>query len=143
VLNPANEAGRITLIHRFGAGRVRQYLPPLVETVQRLGARVLWSCDPMHGNTYSTSSGVKTRDFERIVDELVESIDLHRELNSRLGGVHLEVTGDNVTECVGGSGRLAEPDLDRAYKSAVDPRLNYDQAIELAFLIAEKLRSQP
>ena len=143
VLNPANEAGRITLIHRFGAGRVRQYLPPLVETVQRLGARVLWSCDPMHGNTYSTSSGVKTRDFERIVDELVESIDLHRELNSRLGGVHLEVTGDNVTECVGGSGRLAEPDLDRAYKSAVDPRLNYDQAMELAFLIAEKLRSQP
>lgn len=140
LLNPANEPGRITLIHRVGAGQVRGLLPPLVESVQRSGAKVLWSCDPMHGNTYTTSSGVKTRDVAKIVQELVDAFDVHRELRSRLGGVHLELTGDNVTECVGGARRLTEPDLERAYKSAVDPRLNYDQAMELAFLIAERMR---
>lgn len=140
VLNPANEPGRITLIHRVGAGRVRDLLPSLVESVQRTGAKVLWSCDPMHGNTYTTSSGVKTRDVAKIVQELIDAFDVHRELGSRLGGVHLELTGDNVTECVGGARCLTEPDLERAYKSAVDPRLNYDQAMELAFLIAERMR---
>lgn len=140
VLNPKNQPGRLTLIHRFGAGKTQQFLPPLVEAVRKQGAIVLWCCDPMHGNTYATASGVKTRNFEKIVQELVDSFDVHHELGSRLGGVHLEVTGDNVTECVGGARRLAEPDLERAYKSAVDPRLNYDQAMELAFLIAEKMR---
>lgn len=139
-LNPENQPGRITLIHRFGAGKVRLGLPPLVEAVQRSAAPVLWSCDPMHGNTYTTASGVKTRGFDQIVAELVEAIEVHRELKSWLGGVHLELTGDNVTECLGGSSRVREPDLSKAYKSTVDPRLNYEQAMELAFLIADKLQ---
>ena len=139
VLNPANEPGRITLIHRLGSEHIREKLPPLIEAVRRAGATVVWSCDPMHGNTYMTGSGVKTRSFNQVINELLQSIEIHNEMRSVLGGVHLELTGDNVTECVGGTAQVREPDLQRAYKSAVDPRLNYEQAMELAFLIADKL----
>ncbi|HMP80410.1 MAG TPA: 3-deoxy-7-phosphoheptulonate synthase class II, partial [Pirellulaceae bacterium] len=132
--------GRLTIIHRMGAQRVQSSLPPLIEAVQRTGAPVVWSCDPMHGNTFVTSAGVKTRRFDDIVSELVSAFAVHKQLGSYVGGVHLEMTGDNVTECLGGSAPIDEPDLGRAYKSAVDPRLNYDQAMEIAFLIAEQMQ---
>lgn len=139
-LNPDNQPGRLTLIHRLGNTRVRETLPPLVESVRRAGLAVIWSCDPMHGNTVNAREGRKTRHFEQILDELLGAFDVHNEIGTVLGGVHLELTGDNVTECVGGSTQLGEPDLGRAYKSPVDPRLNYDQAMELAFLIAERMQ---
>lgn len=140
VLNPTNQAGRITLIHRMGIESVEEKLPNIIEAVERSGLVVTWCSDPMHGNTYATETGIKTRNFENIFAELLKSFDIHRECGSQLGGVHLELTGDNVTECVGGAEQLAEPDLERAYKSSVDPRLNYEQAMELAFLIAEKMK---
>ncbi|MFT5304428.1 MAG: 3-deoxy-7-phosphoheptulonate synthase [Mariniblastus sp.] len=140
-LNPENEKGRITLIHRFGADEIEICLPPIIEAVQKSGHNVLFCSDPMHGNTFATSSGIKTRSFEKIESELESAFKIHREQNSILGGVHLELTGDNVTECLGGAGKLSEPDLERAYKSQVDPRLNYDQAMELAFLIADNMSS--
>lgn len=138
VLNPDNEPGRLTLIHRMGADKIEQYLPALVETVKSEGARVLWTCDPMHGNTESTNVGVKTRRFENIRGELDRAFDIHAACGSRLGGVHLELTGENVTECLGGARDLTETDLARAYRSTVDPRLNYEQSIELAMLIVRK-----
>jgi 3-deoxy-7-phosphoheptulonate synthase len=141
MLNPENEAGKITLIHRFGAEQIGECLAPLIQAVNEQGCRVLWTCDPMHGNTYSTNSGIKTRNFDQIISELKQAFQIHQANESILGGVHLEMTGDNVTECVGGAGKLAEPDLHRAYKSTVDPRLNYDQAIELAFTIAEQMKT--
>lgn len=140
VLNPDNVPGRMTLIHRMGSGLVEERLPGLIEAVQKKGQTVTWCSDPMHGNTYATESGIKTRNFENIFSELLKSFDIHNQCGSILGGVHLELTGDNVTECVGGAGELSEPDLEKAYKSSVDPRLNYDQAMELAFLIAEKMK---
>ncbi|MCH2180004.1 MAG: 3-deoxy-7-phosphoheptulonate synthase class II [Mariniblastus sp.] len=140
-LNPSNEQGKITLIHRFGAEQIADCLPPLIEAVKDRQLNVLWTSDPMHGNTYSTSTGVKTRSFDQIISELKQAFQIHGANGSILGGVHLEMTGDNVTECVGGAGKLAEPDLHRAYKSAVDPRLNYDQAIELSFTIAEQMKA--
>ena len=140
-LNPDNQHGHLTLIHRFGAANIEACLPPLIKAIQQNELNVLWCSDPMHGNTFSTSSGIKTRHFDKISQELVHSFRIHKENESRLGGVHLELTGDNVTECIGGAGQLAEPDLQRAYKSAVDPRLNYDQAMEVAFLIAEHMDS--
>jgi 3-deoxy-7-phosphoheptulonate synthase len=124
----------------MGAGKVASALPPLVECVQRTGRTVLWVCDPMHGNTETTAGGIKTRRFDKIVDELEQSFALHTELGSRLGGVHIELTGENVTECTGGARGLADADLDRAYKSRVDPRLNYEQALECAMRIARHLR---
>src|SRR5262249_10510442 len=127
-----------TLIHRMGSDKIEQYLPGLVDAVKSEGARVLWSCDPMHGNTESTSVGVKTRRFENIRTELDRAFDIHAAYGSRLGGVHLELTGENVTECLGGARDLTETDLARAYKSTVDPRLNYEQSIELAMLIVRK-----
>ncbi len=139
-LNPANQAGRITLIHRIGAKDIMSALPPLIEAVETAELKVLWCSDPMHGNTYSTKSGIKTRSFDDIASELERAFQVHEKLGTILGGVHLEMTGDNVTECVGGERNLSEPDLERAYKSAVDPRLNYDQAMELTFLIAEQLK---
>ena len=142
VLNPENEKGRITLIHRFGVDKIRDCLPPVVEAIRESELSVLFCSDPMHGNTFSTKSGIKTRSFEKIASELELSFRIHAELGSILGGVHLELTGDNVTECLGGSGKLSEPDLKKAYKSTVDPRLNYDQAMEIAFLIAEHMRSE-
>jgi 3-deoxy-7-phosphoheptulonate synthase len=137
-LNPHNEAGRLTLIHRMGAAGIGEKLPKLLDTVARAELKVLWICDPMHGNTESTSNGYKTRRFENIRSELEQAFDLHRAAGTRLGGVHLELTGENVTECLGGARELTETDLARCYQSQVDPRLNYEQALELAMLIVRK-----
>ncbi|MEM9208782.1 MAG: 3-deoxy-7-phosphoheptulonate synthase class II [Pseudomonadota bacterium] len=136
VLNPNNEPGRLTLIHRFGAKSVEQYLPDLINAVRSTGSPVLWVCDPMHGNTESTADGTKTRRFDNIVAELESAFKVHEEMGSYLGGVHLELTGENVTECTGGARGLSDADLVRAYKSSVDPRLNYEQAMEVAMRIA-------
>ena len=138
VLNPGNEPGRLTFIQRMGAGQVEARLPPLVQALQREGRRVLWVCDPMHGNTESTSNGYKTRRFENIRAEVERSFDIHAGMGSRPGGVHLELTGENVTECLGGARELTEVDLERAYRSSVDPRLNYEQSLEIAMLIVRK-----
>jgi 3-deoxy-7-phosphoheptulonate synthase len=140
VLDPEDEPGRITLIHRMGVDAIEQALPPLVEAVQRAGRTVLWCCDPMHGNTETTPAGIKTRRFERIVGELEKAFALHEQIGSVLGGVHFEMTGEDVTECVGGARGLSERDLERSYRSTVDPRLNYEQALEMAMLIARNLR---
>ncbi len=136
VLNPKNEPGRITLIHRFGAKSIEDKLPDLIKAVRETGSPVLWVCDPMHGNTESTADGTKTRRFDNIVSELEAAFQVHRDLGSYLGGVHLELTGENVTECTGGARGLTDGDLARAYKSTVDPRLNYEQAMEVAMRIA-------
>ncbi|GGA78380.1 phospho-2-dehydro-3-deoxyheptonate aldolase [Arenimonas soli] len=141
VLNPSNEPGRLALIHRMGAAQVAQKLPPLLDAVRREGHRVLWICDPMHGNTESTSNGYKTRRFDNIRGELESAFDLHAAAGTRLGGVHLELTGENVTECTGGARELTDTDLARAYRSTVDPRLNYEQSLEIAMLIVRKQAS--
>jgi len=141
-LDPERKPGKITLIHRMGAGKLDQHLPQLVEAVQKAGRTVLWICDPMHGNTETTPQGIKTRRFDNIVAELEQSFELHAKLGSHLGGVHVELTGENVTECIGGARGLAEVDLERAYKSRVDPRLNYEQALECAMRIAKHLRAK-
>ena len=138
VLNPENEGGRLTFIQRMGATKVTEKLPPLVKAIQTEGKKVLWVCDPMHGNTESTSNGYKTRRFDNIRSELDQSFDVHAALGSRLGGVHLELTGENVTECLGGARELTETDLERAYTSTVDPRMNYEQSLEIAMLIVRK-----
>ena len=135
-LNPQNEPGRIVLIHRMGVKEIEKRLPPLIQAVRATGSPVLWICDPMHGNTETASSGLKTRRFDNIVAELEASFRIHRELGSWLGGVHFELTGEDVTECTGGARGLTDADLARAYKSQVDPRLNYEQALELAMRIA-------
>ena len=139
-LDPDRAPGRVALIARMGADKVADKLPPLVEAVRATGRTPLWMCDPMHGNTEQLASGVKTRRFDKIVDELEQSFALHARVGSRLGGVHVELTGEDVTECVGGARGLAEVDLERAYKSRVDPRLNYEQALEMAMRIARHLR---
>jgi len=136
VLNPNNEPGRLTLIHRMGATRIDERLPELIEGVRATGSPVLWICDPMHGNTESTANGVKTRRFDNIVQEVEAAFRVHRELGSILGGVHFELTGEDVTECTGGARGLTDADLARAYRSQVDPRLNYEQALELAMRIS-------
>jgi 3-deoxy-7-phosphoheptulonate synthase len=136
VLNPNNEPGRIVLIHRMGAKEVDKRLPGLIQAVRETGSPVLWICDPMHGNTETSTSGLKTRRFENIVAEVEAAFRIHRELGSWLGGVHFELTGEDVTECTGGARGLTDADLARAYKSQVDPRLNYEQALELAMRIA-------
>jgi 3-deoxy-7-phosphoheptulonate synthase len=141
ILDPEREPGRLTLIHRMGHARVGDRLPPLVEAMRRVGRTVLWCCDPMHGNTETTETGVKTRRFDNILSELEQSFDIHAELGSYQGGVHFELSGDNVTECVGGARGLTEVDLERAYESRVDPRLNYEQALEMALLIGRKIRT--
>ncbi len=141
-LNPENKPGRLTLIHRMGRQKIESQLPPLIDAVLREQKIVLWVCDPMHGNTVSTSGGRKTRRFDDIVDELKLSFAIHRACGSMLGGAHLELTGENVTECVGGSRGLTESDLESAYQSQVDPRLNYEQALEIAFEISNQLSQQ-
>jgi len=141
VLNPSAEPGRLVLIHRMGAARIDTHLPTLIDAVRATGIPVLWICDPMHGNTESTSTGVKTRRFENIVSELESAFRIHRERGSYLGGVHFELTGEDVTECTGGARGLIDTDLARAYRSQVDPRLNYEQALELAMRIAAQARS--
>jgi 3-deoxy-7-phosphoheptulonate synthase len=138
-LNPENEAGRLTFITRMGAGRIRDVLPELVEKVTAAGIQVAWITDPMHGNTFEASSGYKTRRFEDVLDEVQGFFDVHRALGTWPGGLHVELTGDNVTECVGGGESLLEADLSGRYESACDPRLNRVQSLELAFLVAEML----
>jgi 3-deoxy-7-phosphoheptulonate synthase len=140
VLDPDRVPGRITLIHRMGADQVAAKLPSLVEAVRAANRTALWVCDPMHGNTETTQAGIKTRRFDKIVNELEQSFGLHAQLGSHLGGVHVELTGEDVTECVGGARGLSEGDLERAYKSRVDPRLNYEQALECAMRISRHLR---
>jgi 3-deoxy-7-phosphoheptulonate synthase len=141
ILNPAREAGRIVLIHRMGEDQIEAKLPTLIQAAQDQGSPVLWICDPMHGNTESIGSGLKTRRFRKIMHETDLAFDIHRASRSRLGGVHLELTGENVTECTGGARDLSEADLNRAYRSTVDPRLNYEQSLELAMLIVKKYGS--
>jgi len=137
-LNPQNIPGRLTLIHRFGAKEIARQLPRLIEAVQGTGHTVLWICDPMHGNTETTAGGLKTRRFENILSEVETAFEVHKAQGSYLGGVHFELTGEDVTECIGGARGLKEADLARAYRSQVDPRLNYEQALELAMLIARR-----
>ena len=140
ILNPTNEPGRLTLITRFGADKVGDMLPALVRPVQREGKIVVWSCDPMHGNTIS-ANGYKTRPFDRIMSEIRGFFDVHRAEGTHAGGVHLEMTGKNVTECTGGARAITVGELSDRYHTYCDPRLNAEQAIEVAFLIAEHLKS--
>ena len=142
ILNPDNEPGRLSLIHRMGNSGISDGLPGLVEAVKESGVEVVWICDPMHGNTESTSEGVKTRNFDNILGELQKAMDIHRDCGSRLGGVHFELTGDDVTECIGGACGLTESDLSTAYTTQVDPRLNAGQALEMAMLIAKKMQGR-
>jgi len=141
-MNPNNIPGRLTIIIRMGAEKLRKNLPGLIRAVQREGKSVLWISDPVHGNTYKTSNGFKTRNFEAIREELRAFFDVHDEMGSHPGGVHLEMTGEDVTECVGGIQDIDEKDLDRNYITACDPRLNGVQALQLAFLIAERMRAR-
>ena len=141
ILDPHREPGRITLIHRFGVDKVRVSLPDLIRAVKASGRQVVWCCDPMHGNTKTTSGGIKTRHFADILSEVAAAFDVHAAEGTYLGGVHLELSGEDVTECIGGASGITESDLARAYKSDVDPRLNYEQALEVAMLIAHHLRS--
>jgi 3-deoxy-7-phosphoheptulonate synthase len=140
-LNPDNEPGRLTFITRFGAGRIRDGLPVVVEKVTASGVEVAWVCDPMHGNTFEASSGYKTRRFGDVIEEVQGFFDVHRALGTWPGGLHVELTGDDVTECVGGGEDLLEMDLGNRYESVCDPRLNRVQSLELAFLVAEMLRT--
>jgi 3-deoxy-7-phosphoheptulonate synthase len=141
-LNPQNQPGHLTLIHRFGAKDIERSLPRVIEAVRQTGQQVLWVCDPMHGNTETSTGGFKTRRFENILRELELSFQIHSQCGSHLGGVHIELTGDDVTECTGGARGLTDSDLQRAYRSSVDPRLNHEQALELALLIAERNQSR-
>ncbi|MDQ2972248.1 MAG: 3-deoxy-7-phosphoheptulonate synthase, partial [Pseudomonadota bacterium] len=143
ILNPDDEPGRLTLIHRMGASQVSAHLPRLIEAAKATGRRALWCCDPMHGNTETLDNGTKTRRFANIRGELEQAFDIHAAAGTRLGGVHLELTGEDVTECMGGARDLSESDLARAYKSSVDPRLNYEQSLELAMLIVRKSADKP
>lgn len=143
-LNPSREEGKITLITRYGAGKVASLLPAHIRAVEdsEYARTVVWQCDPMHGNTQSVSGGIKTRHFSDIFSELQQTLRIHKEQGSYLGGVHLELTGDAVTECLGGSEGLDEDDLSTNYTSFCDPRLNEKQALELAFLVADHYRSE-
>jgi 3-deoxy-7-phosphoheptulonate synthase len=142
-LNPDNQAGRITLISRFGSDKVQEHLPRLVEAVKRSGQTVVWCCDPMHGNTVKASSGYKTRPFERVLSEVQSFFEVHRNLGTHAGGIHIEMTGDDVTECTGGGvAAITDAGLSDRYHTYCDPRLNASQSLELAFLVAEELRAQ-
>jgi 3-deoxy-7-phosphoheptulonate synthase len=142
ILHPHDEPGRLTLTHRFGHARISECLPRLIEAVRAAGKTVLWCCDPMHGNTRRTGDGVKTRHFNDILRELEQAFSIHRACGGSLGGVHFELTGGDVTECLGGARNLSDADLKRAYRSEVDPRLNYEQSLEMAMLIARMLRPE-
>jgi len=139
LINPEREPGRVTLICRFGAQQISDSLPPLIQAVAGTSHSVLWSIDPMHGNTIKTDEGIKTRHFDDILQELRQSFAIHAQHGTIVGGIHLELTGNNVTECVGGAGGPSSTELSRAYESNVDPRLNYEQAMEIAFMIASPL----
>jgi 3-deoxy-7-phosphoheptulonate synthase len=138
-LNPDNIPGRLTLIARFGAGQVGDHLPRLIKAVQEEGANVVWSCDPMHGNTIKSESGYKTRPFESVLREVREFFDIHNAEGTYPGGVHFEMTGKDVTECTGGVRAVSDDDLSSRYHTACDPRLNASQSLELAFLVAEEI----
>jgi 3-deoxy-7-phosphoheptulonate synthase len=141
-LDPEGEPGRLTFVSRMGSGAVRDALPPVVEKVTASGAVVGWVCDPMHGNTYEAPDGLKTRRFGDVIDEVQGFFEVHRALGTHPGGLHMELTGDDVTECIGGSGGLVETDLPMRYQTACDPRLNHQQSLELAFLVAEMLAAR-
>ena len=138
-LDPHNTPGRLTLISRMGNDKVRDLLPPIIEKVQSTGHLVVWQCDPMHGNTEETADGVKTRHLDRIIDEVDGFFDVHTSTGTHPGGLHVELTGDDVTECIGGTAELTAGDLARRYETACDPRLNIEQSLELAFRVAERL----
>ncbi|MCG6203049.1 3-deoxy-7-phosphoheptulonate synthase class II [Rhodopseudomonas sp. HC1] len=140
VLNPDNEPGRLTLIGRFGHEKIGEHLPAMVRAVQREGRTVVWSCDPMHGNTITSNSGYKTRPFDRILSEVRSFFAVHAAEGTHAGGVHLEMTGQNVTECLGGARAITDEDLNNRYHTACDPRLNAEQSIDMAFLIADQLK---
>jgi 3-deoxy-7-phosphoheptulonate synthase len=140
VLNPKDEAGRLTLICRFGADKVSSHLPKLIRTVKKAGRTVVWSCDPMHGNTITAATGFKTRPFDRILSEVETFFAVHRAEGTHAGGIHVEMTGQNVTECTGGAAAISDAELSDRYHTHCDPRLNADQSLELAFLIAERLK---
>lgn len=142
ILNPKDEPGRLTLICRFGADKIESHLPKLIRAVRREGRTVVWSCDPMHGNTITAASGFKTRPFERILKEVELFFDIHRGEGTHAGGIHVEMTGQNVTECTGGATAISEADLSDRYHTHCDPRLNADQSLELAFLMAERLKQE-
>jgi 3-deoxy-7-phosphoheptulonate synthase len=139
-LDPTNRPGRLTLVSRMGNAKVREVLPPIVEKVQGTGHQVIWQCDPMHGNTHESSTGYKTRHFDRIIDEVQGFFEVHRQLGTHPGGIHIELTGEDVTECLGGAQDISDLDLSGRYETACDPRLNTQQSLELAFLVAEMLR---
>ncbi|MEY3578765.1 MAG: hypothetical protein RIS49_743 [Actinomycetota bacterium] len=141
-LNPDNEPGRITFISRMGAKTIREALPALVDGVTKSGASVLWVCDPMHGNTFESKNGYKTRNFEDVLDEVRGFFEVHKKLGTHPGGIHIELTGDDVTECLGGGDQVSEKDLESRYETACDPRLNHSQSLELSFLVAEMLRDR-
>ena len=142
ILDPKNEPGRLTLICRFGAEKVTSHLPKLVRAVQKAGRLPVWSCDPMHGNTISAATGFKTRPFDRILKEVEVFFDVLRAENAHAGGIHVEMTGQNVTECTGGATAISETDLSDRYHTHCDPRLNADQSLELAFLVAERMKAE-
>ena len=142
ILNPDDEPGKLMLIARMGADRVASRLPLLIEAIKTTGRQVLWVCDPMHGNSQITSSGIKTRNFENILREVELSFDIHEDSGSMLGGVHLELTGEHVTECIGGASGVSEADLSTNYRSGCDPRLNYAQSLELAFRISRRMKAR-
>ena len=141
-LDPNREPGRLTFITRMGAGKIREALPALVDGVTKSGAQVLWVCDPMHGNTFESATGYKTRQFDDVMDEVKGFFEVHKALGTHPGGIHIELTGDDVTECLGGGEKISETDLASRYETACDPRLNHSQSLELAFLVAEMLRDR-
>ncbi len=141
-LDPNREPGRLTFITRMGASKIREILPTLVEGVTKSGAQVLWVCDPMHGNTFETANGYKTRQFDDVLDEVRGFFEVHKKLGTHPGGIHIELTGDDVTECLGGGNEISEKDLESRYETACDPRLNHSQSLELAFLVSQMLRDR-
>ena len=141
-LNPENKAGRLTLICRFGSDKIAEKLPRLIRAIEREGARIVWSCDPMHGNTIKSVVGKKTRPFDRVVSEVESFFRIHHAEGTHAGGVHLEMTGQDVTECTGGAQLISDGDLSDRYHTLCDPRLNASQALELAFLMADGLRAE-
>lgn len=141
ILNPEHQEGRLLLITRLGAKQIDKLLPPLIDIVRETKCPVTWSCDPMHGNTETTADGIKTRHFDNILSELRQAVKIHHEMSSYLGGVHFELTGDNVTECIGGARGLNEDDLKHAYRSLVDPRLNYEQSLEMAIQLTREFKT--
>jgi 3-deoxy-7-phosphoheptulonate synthase len=140
IINPENEEGRLTLITRFGENNVEKHLPDLIRLIKSEGKNVVWSCDPMHGNTITSSNGYKTRPLDKIISEVKDFIDIHNSEGTYAGGIHVEMTGQNVTECTGGTQKISEEDLSDRYHTHCDPRLNANQSLDLAFLISERLK---